>query len=229
MTRLSAIQAVAFDAYGTLLDVYSVTQCIERYFPGKGPAFADLWRGKQLEYTWLRTLGNRYKPFWEVTCDALDFTAGALEVELPQPVRAELLDQYERLAPFPENRHALEALKRYGMPLAVLSNGNREMLSTCLERSDLAEYFDHVLSVDGVEKFKPCPEVYALATEAFDLPAANILFVSSNGWDIAGASWFGFTTFWLNRSRQTVEALGVEPAASGALLTDIVAFLDSGR
>jgi 2-haloacid dehalogenase len=225
MTAPSPIKAIAFDAYGTLFDVYSVGALAEQFFPGKGVALTALWRDKQLEYTRIRTLSNRYKPFWEVTQDALVYAASALGIKLEDNERGRLMSQYACLSAFPENLPALKELKTLGLPLAILSNGTRAMLDIAVKSSGMGGLFDYILSVEMVQKFKTAPEVYQMAPEAFDLPSREILFVSSNSWDACAATWFGFTTFWINRNGQPPEQLGVTPTASGHRLTDVLTFI----
>lgn len=219
------IQAVAFDAFGTLFDVYSVGLLAEQLYPGKGAALADLWRSKQIEYSFIRSLSGRYKPFWEITRDGLCFAAARLGLELDTARCNQLMNQYACLSPFPENLGALKALKEAGIPTAILSNGTPEMLEVAIKSAGMHGLLDHVLSVDAVRKYKTSAEAYALAPAAFDCPAERILFVSSNGWDAAGAGWFGFQTFWINRSGQPLEQLDVTPSVQGRLLTDVVDFV----
>jgi len=226
MLTTSPVRAIAFDAFGTLFDVYSVSTLAEQCFPGQGDALADLWRRKQIEYALLRTLGNRYESFWEVTCDALDFAAAQLRLPMTKEARVRLLDQYAHLSPFPENIAALNSLRDKGLPLAILSNGTAEMLAACVENTGMAGLFERLLSVDTVKQYKPHPDAYQLGPDAFGCSAKEIVFVSSNGWDIAGANWFGYTTFWLNRSGQSPEVLDSRPAFTGSTLKDLVAALD---
>lgn len=229
MAHPPRIQAVAFDAFGTLFDVYSVGLLAEQLYPGKGAALADLWRSKQIEYSFIRSLSGRYKPFWEVTRDALRFAAARLGLELDTVRCTQLINQYACLSPFPENLGALKALKEAAIPTAILSNGTPEMLEVAIKSAGMHGLFDHVLSVDAVQKYKTSPDAYALAPAAFNCPVERILFVSSNGWDAAGASWYGFQTFWINRSGQPLEELGVTPTVQGSLLTDVVDFVARHR
>jgi 2-haloacid dehalogenase len=223
------ICAIAFDAYGTLFDVYSVGSLAEQLFAGKGAELATLWRAKQIEYTQLRTLAGRYKPFWELTADALVFACRRLGLELTETRRNQLMNQYACLSAFPENVDALKQLKALGLPLAILSNGTPQMLDIAVKSAGMTGLFDHVLSVDAVRRYKTAPEAYQLGPAAFGVPAANILFVSSNGWDACGAAWFGYITFWINRSGQPPEELDIAPTASGSRLTDVVAFVRERR
>jgi 2-haloacid dehalogenase len=223
------IDAVAFDAYGTLFDVYSVGSLAEQLFPGKGAELALLWRERQLDYTWLRTLSDRYKPFSAVTRDALRYSCRRLGLELDTQREARLMNQYACLSPFPENVEALKALKSMGVPLAILSNGDPEILAVSVRSAGMEGLFDHLLSVDAVRKFKTSAEAYSLGPAAFGVPASRILFVSSNGWDAIGATWHGYTAFWINRAGLPDEELDTRPAATGRLLTDVVRYVDDHR
>ncbi|OAJ59312.1 haloacid dehalogenase, type II [Paraburkholderia ginsengiterrae] len=239
-------KAVIFDAYGTLFDVHSVIAAAEQMFPGHGDALSQLWRQKQIEYTQLRTLadpagapGTHYRPFWDITLDALRFAAKKLQLTLGRTAEKRLMDEYACLSAFPDAVPALRQLRdapftsaaaagsesalRPG--LAILSNGNPQMLDIAVKSAGMTGLFDHVLSVDAVRAYKPSPAAYTLGTQAFGAQAREIVFVSSNGWDVAGATWFGFTTFWLNRQNAPVEELGVTPHGAGGGMTDLLAFL----
>ena len=221
------IRAIAFDAYGTLFDVYSVGTLAEQFFPGKGTELAVLWRDTQITYTRIRTLSDRYAPFWQVTEDALVFSTRKLGLDLTEDARKRLMSQYACLSAFPENLGALRELKQLGLPLAILTNGTPEMLDIAVKSAGMSGLFDHLLSVEAVKKYKTAPEAYRLGPDAFKLPTREILFVSSNCWDAIGATWFGYTTFWINRSGQPLEELGAQPAAQGRLLTDVVAYVQN--
>ncbi|NMG44304.1 haloacid dehalogenase type II [Aromatoleum toluvorans] len=221
------IRAVAFDAFGTLFDVYSVGALAEQLFPGKGEALTALWRLKQIEYSFIHTLSGRYKPFFEITGDGLAFAAKRLGLAMNDSQRRQLMNQYACLSPFPENLGALRALRALGIPMAVLSNGTLQMLDVAIKSAGMTGLFDHVLSVDAVRQYKTSDAAYQLGPDAFGVPAKEILFVSSNGWDAAGATWFGYTTFWINRAQLPQEELGVTPTAVGQRLTDIVEFVQS--
>jgi 2-haloacid dehalogenase len=193
-------QAVLFDAYGTLFDVFSISHAAEQLFPGRGEKLALLWRDKQLEYTRLLTMSGRYKPFWELTCAGLRYAAARFELPLDAAGELELLNQYRHLKPFAENLAVLGELKKRGIPAGILSNGDPAMLSVAVRSAGFKELLAPVLSVDEVRRFKTDPAAYALGPQALKLPAADILFVSSNGWDAIGATWYGYTTLWVNRS-----------------------------
>ncbi len=221
-----AIQAIIFDAYGTLFDVYSIGALSERLFPGRGKEVAELWRDKQIEYTRLRTLSNTYKPFWEITQDALIFTCRKLGLDLTLDAQSQIMGQYAKLQPFPESAGALRTLRDQGKKLAILSNGNPEMLDAVVQAAGMQDLLNAVLSVHAVKKFKTAPEAYQLGTDTFGLPAKDILFVSSNAWDVCGAAWFGYQTFWVNRASAPMEELGVTPNGCGSTLNDLLQFID---
>ncbi|WP_374601107.1 haloacid dehalogenase type II [Niveibacterium sp.] len=217
--------AVLFDAYGTLFDVHSVAALAEQLATGRGTELSTLWRQKQIEYTQLRTLAGRYKPFWEVTRDALDFAVERLDLGLTPQQRDRLMNQYACLAAFPDVKPTLKRLREHGLTLGILSNGTPQMLDIALKSAGIAPLLDHVLSVDTVGAYKTSPTAYALGTSALKRPAKEILFVSSNGWDAAGAGWFGFNTFWCNRTGQPREHLDIAPNAEGRSLSDLLEYV----
>ena len=219
----SPLRGVVFDAYGTLFDVHSVASLAEQLFPGRGDALSQLWRQKQLEYSWLRSLSRRYKPFWDITRDALRFAAARLALPLAPGLEVRLMNQYASLSAFPENLPALRELKAAGLPLGILSNGNREMIEVSVRSAGMSGLFEHLLSSQSVETFKTADDLYALAPAAFGCRAREILFVSSNCWDAIGARWYGYTSFWINRAGAPLEQLDTEPDYTGNLLTDVVA------
>ena len=220
-----SFQAIAFDAYGTLFDVYSIGALAEKCYPGKGDALAALRRDKQIEYTRLRTMCSMYKPFWEVTQDALIFSCKKLGLQLDFDAQNILMGQYAKLQAFPENLAVLQQLRQMNLKLAILSNGNLHMLESAVNAAGMQGLFSHLLSVDAVKKFKTAPEAYQLGPDVFGLPAKKILFVSSNGWDVCGATWFGYTSFWVNRANAPMEELGVTPDGQGSSLTDLLSFV----
>jgi 2-haloacid dehalogenase len=201
-------RAFVFDAYGTLFDVHSVMEAARAVTPDP-QALSQLWRQKQLEYTWLRSLMGRYQDFWLVTGQALRFALRRLGITAAESQIEALMSAYLTLSPFPEVPNALRALR--GRPLAILSNGSPHMLESAVRSSGLGAAFDHVLSVDAVGVYKPSPLVYDLAVRAFGLPASEILFVSSNAWDVAGAGAYGFMTCWCNRTNMPADELDVTP------------------
>ncbi len=216
------LRAIAFDAYGTLFDVHSVAALAEQRFPGHGSRLSALWRSKQLEYTWLRTMSDRYAPFDAVTRDALRHAARALGLALAADDEARLMAQYASLSAFPETVAALRALRELGVPLAILSNGTPAMLEVSARSAGMHELFDRILSADTVRRYKTHPEVYALATAAFDCEPGSIVFASSNGWDAAAGAWFGFDAFRVDRSGAPPEELDAGPIPAGHSLADVV-------
>ena len=207
------ISALVFDAYGTLFDVHSVSRLAETLFPGQGAALSMAWRTKQLEYTWLRSLMGRYEDFSRVTQSALEWTFESLQLEADEAARRSLLDEYLRLATFPEVPDVLRKLAQT-KPLAILSNGHPEMLDAVVDHNGLRSLFrGGVLSVHAAKIFKPDASVYRLVEDALGVPRSMMGFVSSNGWDAAGAKSFGFRAFWVNRADAPVERLGVRPDA----------------
>jgi 2-haloacid dehalogenase len=223
---LPPVHAVLFDAYGTLFDVYSVATLSEQLFPGRGDALAQLWRDKQIEYTRLVSMGQRYRPFWDLTRAGLRHACARLALELTPEHEARLLNQYRHLGAFPENRAVLEALKARGVPAGVLSNGDPEMLAVAVKSAGFESLLEPLISVDAVQRYKPDPAAYALGAAALGRPAKQILFVSSNGWDVIGAAWYGYTTLWVNRGKLPLEALDTEPSRSGSSLRDVLSFFD---
>lgn len=221
-TKRPPIKALAFDAYATLFDVFSMDEQAETYFPGQGNALTRLWRQKQVDYTRIRTLCGHYKNFWEITRDALNQAAQQLRLPISEQQTQHLLNQYACLHPFPENRSTLEALSQQGLPLCILSNGTHAMLDIAVKYNEMQHLFTHILSADSVKKYKTAPEVYQLAVDALQLPPANILFVSANAWDACAASWFGFQTFWINRHDDAGEILDAQPDYQGGLLSDLL-------
>lgn len=205
----SNIRAIAFDAYGTLFDVHSVIALCNRLFPDQGAELSRLWRAKQLEYTWLRSLMGRYEDFWVVTESALVFACRSLGLACPAETRRVLMESYLHLDTFPEVKSALGKLAQY--KLAILSNGVPKMLAAAVESAGLKGIFAEVISADEVEVYKPSPRVYGQISQHLGVPKSAIAFVSSNFWDIAGAKSYGFWTCWVNRCNLPEDELGVKP------------------
>jgi len=213
-----------FDAYGTLFDVHSAVARHAQLVSPQSARVSEIWRNKQLEYSWTLTLMGRYRPFWDLTRAALHY---ALRLEGLQPAAADfdrLLNQYHHLSAFPENREVLQALRARGVRAGVLSNGDPAMLAVAVKSAGLAELLDPVLSVDAVRRYKTDPAAYALGPQALGLAAREILFVSSNAWDAVGATWYGYTTLWVNRAGAPPEQLGTEPTRTGRSLRDVLDF-----
>jgi 2-haloacid dehalogenase len=203
---MTAPSGFVFDAYGTLFDVHSVVEAA-RAVTADPMALSMTWRQKQLEYTWLRALMGRYEDFWSVTESALRYALARLGLPATPAQIASLMDAYLSLACFPEVKSALDRLR--GRPLAILSNGSPKMLEAAVRSSGLGGLIAHVLSVDAVRTYKPSPLVYALGPQALGNPATDLLFVSSNAWDIAGAKAFGYRVCWCNRLNASPEELGL--------------------
>ncbi|MCA3220588.1 MAG: haloacid dehalogenase type II [Burkholderiales bacterium] len=217
------LRAVLFDVFGTLVDVHSVAKRADELFPGQGQRLSQLWRDKQLEYTRVRAMAARYVPFTELTEDALMFAAESLKLNLDGAARGLLMHEYTQLAAFGDVVPTLDALQARGVTLGVLSNGDPGLLEDVLHHARIGEYFDLVLSADAVHSYKVSPAVYELGPRSLKHPAGEILFVSSNSWDAAGAAWYGYVSFWVNRNGAPMDRLGVK-VASGASLADAVAY-----
>lgn len=220
-------EAVLFDAYGTLFDVYSVGLLAEQMFAGRGEALALLWRDKQIDYTRLCSMSGRYRPFWDLTRAGLRFAALKLGLVLGPADEDRLMNQYRHLSAFPENREVLLGLKARGIRAGILSNGDPEMLAVAIRSAGFQDLIDPVLSAHTVQRFKTDAAVYQLGPDALALPTKKILFVSSNGWDAIGATWFGFTTLWVNRAGAPIEQLDTAPSRIGSSLRDVLGFFSA--
>lgn len=224
-TTISGIEACVFDAYGTLFDVHSAARRLsERLGENEAPLSA-LWRSKQLEYSWLRSLMGHHADFWTVTGDALDYALAAHGLEGEFVLRDGLMDAYLRLDAYPEVAEALAALKQGGKTTAILSNGSPDMLVAALESSGLSALIDKTLSVEMVGIYKPDPRVYRLAVEKLGVATERISFQSSNPWDTVGAKLFGFNVVWINRFRLARERLPAGPDAELASLEELPGLL----
>ena len=203
------IQALVFDVYGTLFDVHSVKEQAEALYPDHGEAISKRWREKQLEYSFLRQLNGQYVPFSQVTQDALRYTLLELKRHVTEEQITTLMETYLTLDVYPEVSSVLETMadKR----LVVFSNGSHDMLDPLIEQSGLADRFEHLVSVDDIKQYKPAPASYMHALNTLGLKREEILFMSSNGWDITGAKSFGFKTAWINRNGLPVEELNLDP------------------
>jgi 2-haloacid dehalogenase len=215
---MTTIRGYVFDAYGTLFDVHSVVEA-GRAITADPATLSATWRQKQLEYTWLRALMDRYEDFWAVTEAALRYAIRRLGLPAGEAEIRRLLEAYLSLACFPEVKPALERLR--GRPRAILSNGTPRMLEAAVAASGLAGALEHVLSVDAVKTYKPSPRVYALGPERLGVPAADLLFVSGNAWDVAGAQAFGYRVAWCNRTGAPEEELGLKPDIVSRSLEDL--------
>jgi 2-haloacid dehalogenase len=202
-------QAFLFDAYGTLFDVHSVVVRADACIAGDLESLSRLWRQKQLEFTWLRALMDRYEDFSRITEAALRTALAQLQIEATEAQVRRLLAAYLAPAVFPDAKIALDALADF--PRAILSNGTPAMLEAAVHDNGLASYFSSIISVDQVKTYKPSPRVYQLGPDLLHLSAQDILFVSSNAWDAAGAKAFGYSVCWCNRSKGSMDQLGFAP------------------
>jgi 2-haloacid dehalogenase len=218
------IKAIAFDGF-PIFDPRPIFALAEELFPEKGTVFSTAWRTRQFEYTWLRTLSRHYVDFWQVTEEALGYAATSLQLDLTPAKRMQLMHAYLALKPWPEVPAALRSLQEAGIRMAFLSNFTPQMLDAAVQHSGLDGIFEDHLSTDKVHAYKPDPRAYQMGLDAFRLQREEIAFAASAGWDAAGAKWFGYPTFWVNRMHLPVEALGVAPDALGDNLHDLVRFV----
>lgn len=219
------IRACLFDAYGTLFDVHSAIGRYRDELGNNADAISALWRTKQLDYTWLRSLMGIYSDFWEVTADALQYALQAHHVDNP-PLFEALMQAYLTLSPYPDVVETLATLKAEGIGRYILSNGSPSMLQTAIEHAEIKEHVEGVISVDSLRIYKPAPQVYRSGMETAGVQEpAEILFVSANGWDIAGAGAFGFQTAWINRMNAPVEKLPASPTYRIAGVKDVLEIL----
>ena len=219
------ITVLAFDAYGTLFDVFSVTALCEELFPGLGSSLAQLWRIKQLQYTQLRSVMGRHRDFWRVTEDALVYAARNIRLDLTVDKRRRLMDAYLTLAAFPDVRPGLESLRRSGLRLAILSNGEPKMLAAAAKSAGIADLLNVVLSAEEAQVFKPSPRVYWLISERMKVDRGSVGFVSSNSWDVVGAGSAGLQTFWVQRTADPREELGFPPTHIVKAITELPAIV----
>ncbi|MBT3990620.1 MAG: haloacid dehalogenase type II [Rhodospirillaceae bacterium] len=223
-TKLENIGACVFDAYGTLFDVNSAAAQCKDDLGDDWEALSDIWRMKQLNYTWLRSLMEEYRDFWQITGDALDFAMDTLGIN-DNALRGKLMNLYSTLDAYPEVPAMLKTLRANNVKTAILSNGSPNMLGSAVEHASLGKLFDAVISVDSLQIYKPHPSVYQLAVDELNLPAEQICFMSSNAWDVAGAANFGFQVNWVNRFGQARERLPGEPVNEIKALDELPALL----
>ena len=208
--RLDKISACVFDAYGTLFDIGSVARGAQDELGERWQALSDLWRTKQLQYTWLRGLAGHHADFWQVTGDALDYAMTSLGIR-EDGLHARLMNLYLSISAYPEVPETLSRLQGMGMKLAILSNGTPTMLDAAVKNSGLSSYFDAILSVEEAGVFKPHPRVYQLAPQRLGAAKERICFLSSNSWDAWSAKAFGFRVLWCNRYSQALERIPSAP------------------
>ena len=228
------IKSVVFDAYGTLFDVYSIQTLAEQLYPGQGAAISVMWRDKQIEYTRLITQSDPhqaqgsqyYLPFWEITRRALEYVLDRLKLHRDASTVEDLMRQYAHLSPFPENISVLKSLQKAGLVTAILSNGSPDMLESAVTNAHMKDLLGHLISVDPIRLFKTAPESYGLVQKYLPFEKEDILFVSSNAWDALGATWFGFTTLWVNRQGLPYETIGPKPSNTGHDLKSVLDILE---
>lgn len=218
------IKAIAFDGF-TIIDARPVAARAEALFPGQGKALMNAWRTQQFGYAWLRSMGGQYRDFWRVTEDALDAAARALGLDLPAERRDHLMQAYLELEAWPDAVPVLRRLKARGVTLAFLSNFTAPMLEAAVQNSGLAGLFAEHLSTDLVRAYKPDPRAYAMALEAFGLRREEVAFVAFAGWDVAGAKWFGYPTYWANRAGAPADNLGATADEAATDLSALEAFI----
>ena len=218
------IKAIAFDGF-PIIDPRPVFAKAEEIFPGKGLELSNVWRIRQFEYTWLRTLGGRYADFWQVTEASLVFAAKMLKIDLSADQRDQLMQTYLRLKAWPDVAPALQQFRDAGIRMAILSNLTNAMLDAAVKNSGLEGLFEDHLSTDKVRAFKPDPRTYQMGVDAFNLRKEEIAFAAFAGWDAAGAKWFGYPTFWVNRLNLPIEELDATPDGVGSGLGDLVKFV----
>ncbi|MGK2922009.1 MAG: haloacid dehalogenase type II [Methyloceanibacter sp.] len=218
------IELVLFDAF-PVFDPRPILESLETMAPGRGEKLGELWRNRQFAYTWLRTVAGEYEDFWKVTRDGLLYAAEAMDVVLSPRQVERIMNGYLTLKAWPDAPAALETLKAEGLRLAFLSNFTPRMLGAAIESAGLEGTFEQALSTDAVRTYKPDPRAYRLAIETLSMPRDRILFVPFAGWDAAGAKWFGYETFWVNRLGAPPEVLSVKADGMGSNLDDLVAYL----
>lgn len=223
-TSFQNIKACVFDAYGTLFDVHSALTKFSERLGNEAKRLSTIWRTKQLEYTWLRSLMRQHADFWQVTQDALDYALDSVGLT-DNHLREGLMEAYLNLDSYPEVFETLNRLKKQGLPTAILSNGSPRMLDAVVKKNKLEKVIDMILSVEEVGVYKPDPRVYQLAVDKFGIEASNIIYLSSNAWDVAGAACFGFCVVWINRFNQLPERLPFQPQAEIKSLSELPSLL----
>ena len=203
------IKAIIFDAYGTLFDVNSAAEKCKDKIGSKWESFANYWRTTQLEYTWLRSLMNRHKDFWQVTEDSLDKSMKVFDID--ENMKNELLNLYKILSPYPEVKEVLKNLKRRNKRLAILSNGTPDLLKELVLSNDLNNLFDDLFSIEEVKIYKPASKVYEMPIKKYNIKANEITFLSANTWDVSGAGNYGYNSIWVNRNNSYFDILDYQP------------------
>ena len=203
------IKAIIFDAYGTLFDVNSAAEKCKDKIGDKWEGFANYWRTTQLEYTWLRSMMNRHKDFWQVTEDSLDKSMKAFKID--PSMRNELLDLYKILSTFPEVKEVLRNLKKKDYKLAILSNGTPTLLNELVTSNNLDNIFDDIFSIEEVKTYKPDPKVYNIPIKKYQIKKDEVAFLSANTWDVSGGGNYGYSSIWVNRNNNIFDNLDYKP------------------
>ena len=203
------LKAIIFDAYGTLFDVNSAAKKCKDRIGDKWENFSNYWRTTQLEYTWLRSLMNKHKDFWQITEDSLDKSMKKFKID--HSMRVELLELYKILSPYPETKTTLEQLKKRNYKIAILSNGTPSLLNYLVEKNDMKNFFDDIFSIEEVGIFKPSSKVYDIPIKKYKINKVEIAFLSSNTWDISGGGNFGYNCLWVNRNNDVFDNLDYSP------------------
>lgn len=222
--KTTKIKAIAFDGF-PIFDPRPVFKKANELFPEKGKQLTEIWRAKQFSYQWLRAAGNNYKNFWEVTKDALLYAAKECEIRLSESDVVTIMSEYKSISIWPDVKPALQKLKDAELRLCFLTNMTEEMISQGLKNSQTNEYFEHILSTDKIQTYKPNPAAYQMGIDILKLKKEEILFVAFAGWDMAGSKWFGYPTYWVNRINSPDENLDAEPNGIGQNLSDLVEFI----
>jgi 2-haloacid dehalogenase len=226
-------QLIAFDAYGTLLDVYSIGELADSIFPGNGFALSLQWRERQIEYTRLISLSDPslsgskyYLSFWDITQRSLRYVCKRMNLILTIENEQRLMDQYAKLVAYEDSLSVLRTIKDKGISTAILSNGNADMLDIVAQSNGFKPYLDKIVTIGSVRIFKTAPQTYALLEKEFSVKKEDILFVSSNAWDALGAKWYGLDVFWVNRFGHPFEEIGIPPDFEGSNLSDVIHWLN---
>lgn len=224
-SQRTTIKAIAFDGF-PIFDPRPIFKKVIDMFPEKGSRLVEVWKAKQFSYQWLRTSGNQYKNFWDVTQDALLFAAMECEITLSETDVETIMNGYLNINVWPDVVPALQELKSKGLKLCFLTNMTEAMVKKGLKNSATQNYFDHIISTDKIQTYKPNPAAYQMGIDTLQLTKEEILFVAFASWDMAGAKWFGYPTFWVNRLNSIADKLNAEPDGVGNSLADLVSFVE---
>lgn len=222
----SKIKAIAFDAF-PIFDPRPIFKTVNELYPDKGKQLIEIWQAKQFGYQWLRQAGNKYKNFWDITKDALEFALSQCQIETSEQNITLIMDKYKTINVWTDVMASLETLRQQNLKICFLSNMTETMLQQGIQNAGIEKYFDYVISTDKKQTYKPSPKAYQMAVETLKLKKEEILFVAFASWDMAGAKWFGYPTFWVNRLNATIDKLDEEPDGTGNNLNDLITFIDS--